>query len=458
MSQNKRFAVVGVGQRGHRFVKALLGPHRKHADLVALCDSSLETLGAWQEELGCESIPAYAADDFERMLTEQRVDAVLVLTPDHTHHDYICRAMKLGVEAISEKPLTTSIEGCQQILDTAHETNGSCWVTFNYRYAPWNSAVKQALMDGVIGRITGGTLRHNLGNEHGPSYFHRWHSETKYSGGLLVHKSGHFLDLINWFIGSVPKTVYARGGRHFFTAANADAMGLQDRAGHCHDCPCRERCPYFPFPNKGGGESDAIAALRKEVTGYSRDLCVFRADVDIPDMMHLVIEYENGVSFNYQLTAFGSGESDGVIFGTHGNLQTNGGSALLLRSYYGEDREIEVIHREGGHGGADPVLFTDLFDPDAEPDPLMRLSTHHAGVWSGLIGMGAMISMREDRPVVIRDLVDGLEVPDYPVMADEPVGIDAVDIRNWVAGTARARQQREESGQRTVADTYGQNG
>ena len=109
MSTKKRFAVVGVGQRGHHFVQALLGPHREDADLVALCDNSLETLQAWQTELGAEDIPAYPADQFEAMLEKHQVDAVLVLTPDHTHHDYICRAMQAGCEAITEKPLTTDI-------------------------------------------------------------------------------------------------------------------------------------------------------------------------------------------------------------------------------------------------------------------------------------------------------------------------------------------------------------
>ena len=130
-------------------------------------------------------------------------------------------------------------------------------MAFNYRYAPWNTAVKQTLIDGSIGRITGGTLRHNLGAEHGPSYFHRWHSESKFSGGLLVHKSGHFFDLANWFIGSVPKRVFARGGRQFFTADRADEMGLTDRAQNCHACPSADRCPYVKIDNKGG-ESENV--------------------------------------------------------------------------------------------------------------------------------------------------------------------------------------------------------
>ena len=175
-------------------------------------------------------------------------------------------------------------------------------------------------------------------------------------------------------------------------------------------------------------------------------------------MMHVMIEYENGVSFNYQLTCFGTGPSDGIIFGRHGSLTTQGGDNPTLYPHYGEPRPIEVKRQAGGHGGADPILFRDLFDSNAPEDHLMRLSDHHAGSWSGLIGMAATKSMEEDRPILIRELVSDLEVPPTPAMAESPDGIDIQDIRQWVVGHAEARAARAKAGKRTVADTYGQNG
>ena len=51
-----------------------------------------------------------------------------------------------------------------------------------------------------------------LDTVHGADYFRRWHRDKKNSGGLLVHKSSHHFDLVNWWIGDVPARVYARGG------------------------------------------------------------------------------------------------------------------------------------------------------------------------------------------------------------------------------------------------------
>ena len=59
------------------------------------------------------------------------------------------------------------------------------------------------------------------------------------SGGMLVHKSIHYLDLINFFVASVPRTVYARGERNMFNETTASALGITDRGTRCEGAPPR---------------------------------------------------------------------------------------------------------------------------------------------------------------------------------------------------------------------------
>ena len=73
------------------------------------------------------------------MVEEQKPDVVIVTTIDRAHHKYICRAMELGCDAITEKPMTIDAAKCQQIIDTIKTTGRNLRVTFNYRYAPRNS-------------------------------------------------------------------------------------------------------------------------------------------------------------------------------------------------------------------------------------------------------------------------------------------------------------------------------
>lgn len=55
-----------------------------------------------------------------------------------------------------------------------------------------------------------------LDTVHGADYFRRWHRQKGNSGGLMVHKSGHHFDLVNWWIGSEPETVVGMGKTAFY--------------------------------------------------------------------------------------------------------------------------------------------------------------------------------------------------------------------------------------------------
>ena len=90
----------------------------------------------------------YSPAQFDDMIREQRVDTVVVTSVDRTHHRYLIRAMELGCDAITEKPMTTDQDKCQEVIDAVKRTGQNLRVTFNYRYSPRNSKVKELLMDG----------------------------------------------------------------------------------------------------------------------------------------------------------------------------------------------------------------------------------------------------------------------------------------------------------------------
>ena len=92
----------------------------------------------WTSTDGGEAldVPLYAHTDFDRMVKETRPDAVIVTCKDAFHDEYICRAMELGCDVITEKPMTTDAQKCQRILDTQKKTGRKVRVTFNYRYSP----------------------------------------------------------------------------------------------------------------------------------------------------------------------------------------------------------------------------------------------------------------------------------------------------------------------------------
>ena len=162
------------------------------------------------------------------MLKELKPDCVIVTCPDAFHDDYIVRALDAGCDCITEKPLTTTPEKAQRIVDACKRNNRHVRVLFNYRYSPPRTQVKDLLMSGAIGDVMSVDFHWLLNTLHGADYFRRWHSHKAISGGLMIHKATHHFDLVNWWLGSEPEIVQAYGKREFYTPAMAKRMGLEE--------------------------------------------------------------------------------------------------------------------------------------------------------------------------------------------------------------------------------------
>jgi predicted dehydrogenase len=122
------------------YVDAITATYSEYAELVALCDLSQTRMDWYNRQLqtraGLSARPTYRADQFDRMIEDTSPDVVIVATIDGTHHQYIVRAMELGRDVITEKPMTTRLEKMKAIFDAIERTGRSLRVTFNYRYAP----------------------------------------------------------------------------------------------------------------------------------------------------------------------------------------------------------------------------------------------------------------------------------------------------------------------------------
>ena len=247
-SPKKRYALVGVGSRSNMYTRAVTESHAKYAELVGLCDNNAARMALRLGRLppGCGDVPTYAAEDFDKMVAETKPDVVIVTSKDVTHSDYIVRAMELGCDVVTEKPMTTEAERCTAILETRRRTGRRLQVTFNYRYAPPRSQVKEILDAGDVGEVLSVDFHWQLDTRHGADYFRRWHRSRANSGSLLVHKATHHFDLVNWWIGAKPVEVYARGRRAFYTPHTADErFGLTGRGERCHGCGVSEKCLFF---------------------------------------------------------------------------------------------------------------------------------------------------------------------------------------------------------------------
>ena len=422
----KTYALVGTGGRAGMFLEAIARDYKETARFVAFCDNN-ETRMAYANEtvttLGHAAVSMWRAENFDQMIRECKPDIVIVTTVDRTHHDYIIRALDLGCDVITEKPMTVDAEKCQQILDAVERSGRKLRVSFNYRYAPHHSKLRELVMSGAIGEVFSVHFEWLLNTQHGADYFRRWHRDKRNSGGLLVHKSTHHFDLVNFWLNTQPESVYAQGGLRFYGKENAEQRGVTKFYSRAHG---QENAKDDPFALHLE-ESESLKALYLDAEhedGYYRDQSVFGDGINIEDTLGLVVRYRNKAILTYSLNAYLPWEGLNVVMnGSKGRIEMK----IVEKSYVNaggekakegamESCELRVFPMfdapytapvtfgEGGHGGGDKVMLEDLFGSNPPLDPLKRAADHRSGAMSILTGIAGNRSLQTGLPVRIDEL------------------------------------------------------
>jgi predicted dehydrogenase len=406
-SKKLKLAIVGTGDRGTMdWGQPIVQECGDVTQIVGLCDINGKRVKAAQELLG---IGAPVFTDFDSMIRETKPDAVLITTIDATHWRYNTRAMELGVDVISEKPLCTSEDQCQAILDTQKRTGRKITVGFNARHGTGSKRVKQLLMEKAVGDVISVDFHEYLDTSHGADYFRRWHHLKENSGTLLCHKASHHFDLANWWLDSRPVEVSACGELKFYGRNHAF------RSTHCRNCPFAQQCSFHWDVTKTPHYNKLYVNCESE-DGYLRDACVWRENTNIYDTMSVRVRYENGALMTYTANTFLPYEGQSVSFnGTKGRLDSAGfggggfrhGELRLTRSF-GKSELVRDLEKPlgGSHGGADASIRNLIFRDQHAPDPLGLRADVKAGILSSLVGIAAYHSIeRGGVPVKIADLM-----------------------------------------------------
>jgi predicted dehydrogenase len=444
-----RIALIGTGGRSEMYIRAIFGKHADTAELVAFSDVNPGRVEFYQkliQELGAPGpVASFDPADLTAFIHANAIDRVVVTTPDYTHADYIVEALRAGADVVVEKPLTIDAEGCRRITKAVHETGRNVVVTFNYRYSPRNSALKEIIQSGVIGKVTSIDFSWVLDTVHGADYFRRWHREKKNSGGLLIHKASHHFDLVNWWIDDVPERVFASGGLKFYGDKNAAERGLgprPERGTPDADAPATAEKDPFTLDLREDERLKALFLDNEHYDGYRRDQDVFTGGITIEDNLALVVEYQGGPRLSYSLNAHSPWEGYRVaVNGTEGRAELEvveraavtsstdkktvvdpsatpieeddairrNGERLVVQRHWEAAYEVPIVNGEGGHGGGDELLLSDLFNGPGE-DPLGRPSGYLDGLRSVSVGIAGNRSLESSLPVRIEDLDLGVDL------------------------------------------------
>ena len=259
-----RIAVVGLGKRA---VKVLnyISVAMEEARVVAFVDPNPQIL----DQLSAADDPS-AFDTVDAMLDGARPDMLFVGSPNHLHLGHITSGLRAGVRVFAEKPLVISMEETWELAELLRVYGSDrLMVGLVLRYAPQMKDLKQAIAAGQIGRIVSLEANEHIEPQHGGFFMRDWRRHTKYSGGFMLEKCCHDLDLYHMITGSRPARVASFGGRSTFVARNA---------------PTTEK-------------KTELYQQTHSLWETSHD--PFRSDGDIVDHQTAVMEFENGVAMSF---------------------------------------------------------------------------------------------------------------------------------------------------------------
>jgi predicted dehydrogenase len=406
--EKMKLALIGTGIRGcSMFGRDVMRVYKDQIEFVGLSDINEGRLRYGKEFIGVDC-PLFANAD--EMLATTKPDILIVTTMDSTHHEFIIKGLNAGINVISEKPMTTDEFKCQAILDAERKSGKRLIVTFNYRYSPHRQKLYEIIRSGEIGILTSVDFHWYLDISHGADYFRRWHGDKDKGGTLLVHKSTHHFDLLNWWIDSDPAEVFAYGKLEFY-GKNGPFRGIT-----CRGCVHAEKCDFHWDITK----SQHLIKLyveNEQYDGYHRDGCVFRESINIYDKMAVQIKYKNDVQVSYSLTTYSPYEGYRIAFkGTKGRVEAwikekqpweeKDEDEIHLTKNFG-DREVIVIpYGGGGHGGGDTRLKDKLFKDPTMADPYRQSAGSRDGAMSILVGIAARNSIETGKPINVQDLTD----------------------------------------------------
>lgn len=215
------YGVIGTGGRGRSVNAAFL---KLGGQCVALCDVYEPNLEAAKRQ----APDAKTFVDYHDLLAE-KMDAVLVASPDHHHCPMMLAALAAGKDIYSEKPLSHSLEESVKMVHAVRKTKQIVQIGMQRRSAEAIMKAKTLVDDGVLGRITlvkpqwHWNIAHELNNsalpgkldwnrflgsakkrELEPMRFRNWRYFWDYAGGNMTDQGTHLMDVVQWFTKTGP--------------------------------------------------------------------------------------------------------------------------------------------------------------------------------------------------------------------------------------------------------------
>lgn len=213
-----RFALVGCGRIAKRHSELLGMEQIKGATLAAVCDTVEARAQAVSRRFG---VPFYI--DMDRMMREEVVDVVVVLTPSGLHAEHVIRLAKYGKHIVVEKPMALTIDDADAMIVECDKYGVKLFVIKQNRFNVPVQKLRRVLESGRFGKLVLGTVRVRWCRTQ--EYYEQdpWRGTWAYDGGVLANQASHHVDMLEWMMGDV-ESVFAKSATALVSTETEDTI------------------------------------------------------------------------------------------------------------------------------------------------------------------------------------------------------------------------------------------
>ena len=420
--------ILGAGNRGSRYAE-IMAHFPENYKVVAVADPAQAHREYVQQLHNIPDDQLYT--DWRQVLSQPKMaDLCVIATVDNMHYEPALIAIDRGYDLLLEKPVAQTPQECAHIARAAKEKGVDVLVCHVLRYTPLYGKLKELIMAGTIGDVVSIDQVEGVGHLHFSHSFVRgnWHVEAE-GTPMVLAKTCHDLDIIQWLIDKPCKKVSSFGSLTHFIEENAPEGAPKSCVDG--DCPARATCPYDCIRHyydwkenrrrmiittgisKGIEPTDeeVMEALRK--TNYGT--CAYRSDNDMVDHQVVAMEFEGGATATLNVNAFNKGGRFTRIYGTKGEIYAFM-SSQEIQIFTFDSRGSWTVSVpkvdesiNGGHGGGDQGIIRELHQYLSGSYTGYRAADIHISVQNHLIGFAAEQARHTDTVVDVQKYTENLK-------------------------------------------------
>ena len=327
-----KIGAIGLGNRiAHVYHE--LSQINQDADLVSFVDP--QPIGKDYAEKN-NFFPSQEYSSLNEMLSNEKLDLLMIGSPNHLHLDHIKIGLNAGIKIFAEKPIVINEAQSFELAKLLGEFGqDQVLVGLVLRYSQHARSVRELINKNVLGNIISIEASEHIMPWHGGFFMRNWRRKEKFSGGFMLEKCCHDIDFYNMIVGCRVKRVASFGGRSSFIPENKPEKNLEE-------------------------------FTKYNLSGWEAKESVFDSDADIVDHQVAIIEYENGATLAFHTNMRVPDEFRRfAVIGTNGMVEGD-----FVRGFLkAHDQQNNVVleedygaafGKEKGHYGADNLMLKDI--------------------------------------------------------------------------------------------------